>query len=245
MISAYTVFLCTALLVFWVGIYRHLKSIFASIFILTSALVGARIFHVLINISAYRKNLSLITSLNFQGLSLLGAGIAVFLIAICIKKYTRVPIWKFSDAMVPYVGISIAIARIGCFINGCCFGIVSNLPWAFQYPLFSEAHLSQVARGQTNLMVSLPVHPTQLYEAVGAILSVCIARWVYTKNASSGIATSVFIASFSCIRLSVHFLRIFPDSFGSQSVFPLVYGFILIICSVIFNNRHKLAFGKK
>ena len=95
--------------------------------------------------------------------------------------------WKIADNIVLYVGVSVVIARIGCFLNGCCFGVVSNLPWAVRYPLFSEAHLYQISRGQTNLLVPLPVHPTQLYEALGVLVSVVLALWVRKARPQQGL----------------------------------------------------------
>ena len=44
------------------------------------------------------------------------------------------PFWLMSDVAAPAVAIGIAIGRIGCFLNGCCYGAVCELPWAVRFP---------------------------------------------------------------------------------------------------------------
>ncbi|MDR1924729.1 MAG: prolipoprotein diacylglyceryl transferase [Planctomycetaceae bacterium] len=53
------------------------------------------------------------------------------------------------DLIVPTVMLGIAIGRIGCFLNGCCFGGVCDLPWAVTFPVGSPAHICQIERGDT------------------------------------------------------------------------------------------------
>lgn len=208
-----------------------------------AATVGARIFHILTHISLYQKNLTLVFLVDTHGLSLFGSIILVCCGGILIGQKSHFPIWKFSDGLVPFLGIGIAIARIGCFLNGCCSGKVSDLPWAVRFPLFSEAHLYQMSRGQTNLITVLPVHPTQLYEAAGMLVSLFVAKWVSKKKNFDGAGILVFLASFSVVRLIMHYLRVFPDSFlWIEPVFPTVYIAVLFVCLKIYktkNNQNK------
>ncbi|HEY1921718.1 MAG TPA: prolipoprotein diacylglyceryl transferase family protein, partial [Tepidisphaeraceae bacterium] len=90
--------------------------------------------------------------------------------------------------------------RIGCFLNGCCYGEQCNVPWAVRFPYFSNVYIEQYQQGkltapadlqsakgllnphmppistEPNLhaeaasTTSLPVHPTQLYSAFTAFL---------------------------------------------------------------------------
>lgn len=243
-VSSYSFFLLVACIVMIVGSFlrcrSHNKSLWDSLVIslgmMLVALVGARILHILTNISVYQKSPILMVSLDAHGLSLFGSIILVCCLGFLIGRNTHFPIWKYSDEMVPFIGIGIAIARIGCFLNGCCSGKVSNLPWAVRFPLFSEAHLYQMSRGQTNLITVLPVHPTQLYEAVGALISIFIATWVQKKKNFAGVGILVFLASFSIVRLIIHYLRVFPNSFlGIEPVFPAVYIAVLLFSFMFYN----------
>ena len=46
----------------------------------------------------------------------------------------RLPLGRFADGFAPVVGIGIAIARVGCFLHGCCFGTFCSWPWGVRFP---------------------------------------------------------------------------------------------------------------
>jgi phosphatidylglycerol:prolipoprotein diacylglycerol transferase len=238
-INSYSFFLWIAILVVTLGFYQRCrvhnlslrKSFIISVGMISIAVMGARLFHIASNISLYQKYPIQIFAFDANGFSLYGAILLVGIGGFLAARITSFPLWKVSDKMVPYIGISISIARIGCFLNGCCFGKVSNLPWAVRFPIFSNAHLYQISTGQTNLMISLPVHPTQLYEALGALIAVLLAMWVHKKKKVDGSGILVFVASFSVVRLIIHYVRVFPDSFvGIAPLFPALYVGILFFC---------------
>jgi len=81
---------------------------------------------------------------------------------------------RFGDMSCAPLGIALALARVGCFLGGCDYGKVSSLPWAVRFPAGSPAWHDHVAAGlvASSRTTSLPVHPTQLYEA---LLGVAIA----------------------------------------------------------------------
>lgn len=116
--------------------------------ILIWGFLGARLFYVIQNFSYYTAEPLKIFAVWEGGLIVYGgliAGLAGFWIALRKKK---IPFWKMLDFIVPYIALSQAFGRIGCFLNGCCFGKACDLPWAVQFPETVHA-----------------VHPTQLYEA--------------------------------------------------------------------------------
>jgi prolipoprotein diacylglyceryltransferase len=49
--------------------------------------------------------------------------------AVIVLPRYGIPLLKVGDAIAPTVGVGIAIARIGCFLEGCCYGTVCHLPW--------------------------------------------------------------------------------------------------------------------
>ncbi|MEO0140586.1 MAG: prolipoprotein diacylglyceryl transferase family protein [candidate division WOR-3 bacterium] len=88
------------------------------------------------------------------------------------------------------------LGRIGCFLNGCCFGRPTSLPWAVRFPL-------SVYR----------VHPTQLYEA-GLVLvflfAVFVCRGRFKKDGLLFFLTTIF---WGAERFFLEFLRVTPRSF--------------------------------
>lgn len=118
--------------------------------------------------------------------------------------------------------IGLAIQKTGCFLNGCCFGRPSSLPWSVQYPFGTGAHFHHVARGLTesNAAWSLSVHPAQLYEAI-LLLAVAFLVWRSRKYWKKAWSTLIFSFSlFFVMRFATGFLRD-PDTFGTgTAAFP-------------------------
>jgi phosphatidylglycerol:prolipoprotein diacylglycerol transferase len=76
--------------------------------------------------------------------SLVG-GLAGFL-AYTLRK--RLPLWATLDLLAPGMLLGLALGRIGCFMNGCCFGGPCELPWAVQFPAGSPPYVRQVQEGE-------------------------------------------------------------------------------------------------
>src|SRR5206468_2599640 len=74
--------------------------------------------------------------------------------------------WKMADLAAPWIAFGLALTRVGCFLNGCCYGKVTRAPWGVRFPIGSIAHDAQK---EAHLIAAnapaLPVHPTQLYLA--------------------------------------------------------------------------------
>lgn len=100
--------------------------------------------------------------------ALLGAALGVWM----FLKIRGAPFLSYADAAAPAVALGYAVYRIGCFLNGCCFGTETDLPWAVTFGQNSEAFAGQVAAGliAPDALHTLPVHPTQLYHALLGIV---------------------------------------------------------------------------
>ena len=85
--------------------------------------------------------------------------------------------WDTADVLVPFLLAGYGLVRIGCFLNGCCYGRVSQVPWAMVVPELGD---------------NLPRHPAQLYAAaMGMILGWLLYRF-YQRRPFSG---AVFLAA--------------------------------------------------
>ncbi|MFO0586999.1 MAG: prolipoprotein diacylglyceryl transferase family protein [Polyangiaceae bacterium] len=77
------------------------------------------------------------------------------------------------DRLAAPMGALVAVGRVGCFLEGCDFGVTTRVPWAVTYPAGSHAFEAQLAHGLVRAAdaSARPVHPTQLYESlVGAFM---------------------------------------------------------------------------
>ncbi len=116
--------------------------------ILAWGFFGARLFYVFQNLSYYAVNPLKVFAVWEGGLIFYGGALAAFFgFGRWVRKKRR-PFWKTLDFIAPYGALTHAFGRVGCFLNGCCYGKACDLPWAVKFP-----------------EVAYPVHPTQLYEA--------------------------------------------------------------------------------
>lgn len=112
-----------------------------------------------------------------------------------------------ADAAAPAVALGYAVYRIGCFLNGCCFGAVTDLPWAVSFPAGSDAFAAQVAAGllSPEATQSLPVHPAQLYHAVAGLLGFVVL--LRAPDATPGTCFALAWVFYGATRFGIEFLR--------------------------------------
>ena len=96
-----------------------------------------------------------------------------------------IPGVPFIDLAVPSLIAGQAFGRIGCFLNGCCYGKQCGFPWAVHFPPGSPPYIWQMKADYLaeNASSSLPIHPTQIYAAIAGALTAAFlyAYWPYRK----------------------------------------------------------------
>lgn len=120
----------------------------------------------------------------------IGAALAGF--GCCLWK--QVPAWKVADALAPSIALGFALGRLGCLMNGCCYGKPSDLPWAVSFPATHDTG-------------GAPVHPTQLYDVTWALGLFAFLEWLYRHKRFNGQVFAVFIAGYAALRSAVELLR--------------------------------------
>ncbi|HEX4343438.1 MAG TPA: prolipoprotein diacylglyceryl transferase [Verrucomicrobiae bacterium] len=121
---------------------------------------------------------------------LIGATVAGT-IALRIKK---LPLWKTADVLAPGIALGHAFGRIGCLLNGCCYGRVCTLPWAIHFPAGHETYPNGV-------------HPTEIYESLlNFSLYVALAQ-LFRRRKFDGQVFAVYLISYAIIRAFVEMFR--------------------------------------
>jgi phosphatidylglycerol:prolipoprotein diacylglycerol transferase len=153
-------------------------------------IIGARLLDLTVNWGYYAEDRARIYDLGFRGFALYGGLVLAVITAALLVRAFRLDLWRLADGAVPALVVGIVLMRTGCFLNGCCFGTVTSLPWGVTFPTGSPTWAHQLVTGQTGLLGLgggvKPVHPTQLYEMIAAVALGCLAVWLLRQHSAAG-----------------------------------------------------------
>jgi phosphatidylglycerol:prolipoprotein diacylglycerol transferase len=144
------------------------------------------------------------------GLAYYGGLIAAVAADLWFLRRERFPIAKVSDAAATVIPLGLFFGRLGCFFGGCCFGKVSDSRLALSFPAYSAASEKQFREGilASKALPSLPVHPTQLYEAAGSLaIAAFLALYVLPRKRFDGQVLLSFLALYAALRFGLEYLR--------------------------------------
>lgn len=143
--------------------------------------------------------------LTYYGGFLGAVGAAYFLL-----RRDRFPFWKAADMGGVAIPLGLTFGRMGCLLGGCCFGAVTDAPFGLSFPPGSPASEAQFKVGElaSRHLASLPVHPTQIYEAVAslAIAAFCLL-FVHPRKRYDGQVFVAFVALYAVARALIEILR--------------------------------------
>lgn len=189
------------------------------IVVLLGGLIGARLFYVLMNLGYYIANPKDIINLTKGGLVWYGGFLVGILVGIVFVKRNNINFWDGADLLAPFIALAQSMGRIGCFLNGCCYG----MPAPKGYIL-----------GVTFPCESVLRHPTQVYESVILlILFLVLRRWQRSRHFKGEIFLGYAIL-YSLSRFSLEFLRgDNPKILANLTISQIVSTAILLICLAI------------
>ncbi len=220
--------------------------------ILISSIVGARLLFILEYYGDYSPYLSEIFEIYRGGLSLYGGLFAGTVAGILACRRLNLPSLKILDMIAVGGPVGFAFGRIGCFLNGCCYGDPApGLAWAVTFPKLVDAqqniigsppfvhHLKMgwVTSADT---YSLPIHPTQLYEAMWGIMMFLILDAFYRYKKRDGEVAMLSLMLYTPMRFFFEILR-------DDSV-PVFVGLTLsqvISILVLFVALYLFVYGRK
>ncbi len=114
-----------------------------------------------------------------------------------------------ADIVIPSVFIGVAFGRIGCFMNGCCYGDRCTLPWGVTFPLGSFPDMSLVERGfvAPDQPFSLSLHPTQLYSSLDAAILALLTHAYFRYRHRNGSVLALGLLTYPVTRFTIELLR--------------------------------------
>jgi phosphatidylglycerol:prolipoprotein diacylglycerol transferase len=123
----------------------------AALLALFAGVIGARLSHVLENFSEFAAHPLEAFNIGSGGLTYYGGFLLALPVLIGYALWKRVPLRIGMDIVAPCLMVGLAFGRIGCFLNGCCYGAEcdpNNVPWAVRFPYNSFAYQDQYRAGE-------------------------------------------------------------------------------------------------
>ena len=152
------------------------------------------------------------------GLTFYGSVISSFIFDLIYLKFKQMPFWKTMDCIGFCMGPAIAISRIGCFLNGCCYGTECSPAIGFQFRLTGESYH----------------HATQLYESALSLVAFSIILWFMKhKQSHHGQVFLGFISLYGFFRFFIEFIRAENPVFFLGMTLSQLLSIIFIISSII------------
>lgn len=163
----------------------------ASFWGLVLGILGARVVYIAQSWDYYSKNPGELWSFKFEGITSFG-GLIFGAIGLWIwSKLKKVPFLAILDAAGAAFLIAHAVGRIGCLLNGCCFGTHCTLPWGIH------------VQGQSGLF-----HPAQVYDALMNVAAfILLVRLEKKGTLRMGQSFGLFLALHGTARFIYEFWR--------------------------------------
>ncbi len=202
--------------------------------VLVCTVIGARLAFVIVNPHLYLGDPVRILEVWRGGFAYHGALILSFAGAALHAYFRRMPFGTLLDIAAPYITLAYGIGRIGCFLNGCCYGKVSEVPWAMVFPAID----------------SLARHPTQLYATFSSLLIFVVLLYMSRRLFTAGIIPGGYVFAWFLVlhglyRFIVEYFRVSEPALGplTQAQAMSVVLILAGVAYILLKNPVKSAKG--
>jgi phosphatidylglycerol:prolipoprotein diacylglycerol transferase len=185
--------------------------------------IGARIFYVINNFSYYLNKPAEIVMLQRGGLAWFGGLIFGTLAAVVYIKRKKLSVYKILDLIVPFVALAQSIGRVGCLLNGCCYG--RHAEFGIYFPVHDAILI-----------------PTQVYSSLLLIFIYIILRIFQDRPHKDGQIFYAYLFLYAIKRFFIEFFRAdSPVFFFGKTLFQVicVVFFIISVFSLIRISKEK------
>ncbi|MBA7650339.1 Phosphatidylglycerol--prolipoprotein diacylglyceryl transferase [subsurface metagenome] len=166
----------------------------AALVAIPGGIIVSRMLHVVDMWSYYSTHPGQI--IGFSGLTIYGAMLGAVLAIWIYSKFSRFRFGYVMDLVVPGVILAQAVGRVGCTINGCCYGTETSLPWGVVY-----------THPESYAPLGVALHPTQLYEIAFLLVVFGVLFWLRRRFQPEGSLFLIYLSVYSLWRVGIDFLR--------------------------------------
>ena len=189
--------------------------------VVLSAIVGARLFHVVVYWRNYAADPVEILKLWNGGLVFYGGFLAAVAACLIYLRRNRIPFLPVADASAIGIPLGLAFGRIGCTMAGCCFGKPCDLPWAVTFS--DPASLAPL---------HVPLHPTQIYESMAGFAIFGILYATRDRFRTPGVRFWTMLILYGAARSFLEIFRDDPRGFLGPLSESQVVSAVLIVYAV-------------
>ncbi|MEO6434220.1 MAG: prolipoprotein diacylglyceryl transferase [Tepidisphaeraceae bacterium] len=219
----------------------------AGLIALVSGVIGARLSHVLENWQEFTRpdvgigtNLWNAINIRSGGLTFYGGMILAFPVTLAYGIWKKMPLRRGMDIFAPCIMVGLGFGRIGCFLNGCCYGAQcdAGFPLGVHYPADSTPYLDQLHRGEICPLAlhSLPVHPAQLYSTFTSLLVAAVLVSYFSLKPSPGRVMALMLMLEGVTRFLLELIRSEPAAFPASGLswsLSMYIGLLLAIAGAL------------
>lgn len=172
--------------------------------------------------------------------ALVGGGLGAY--AFCRRR--GILFLEFADLIIPAVFIGMMFGRIGCLLNGCCFGDACDLPWAITFPRGSVTFEILEHRGFVDpaAAATIPLHPTQIYAAINNLILALVTGTYFWYRRTAGDVFALGLILYPITRILLEFLRADEmGQLGTSLTISQIYSLIILTCGItlLITNRRR------
>ncbi len=137
--------------------------------------------------------------------SIIGGAVGFF----AYRWFHPFPIRPYLDAVAPSIAVGTFFGRLGCFLNGCCFGDPCSLPVGRLLPgkVAPWEHQKILGLIDSQTLHSLPIHPTQLYSALDGLVLLLLLTAYYPLRRRDGEVMGLLMLAYPVTRFLIEYLR--------------------------------------
>jgi len=171
--------------------------------------IGSRLFYVLLHLEEFSGHWTR-TFNPFQsdvygiaGLNLYGGVLMAIVLTFFYCRYKKLSILEVFDDFSPTLGIGLFFTRIGCFLNGCCFGTPSDIFCAVKFPEGSIPHA---------VFGSQPLHPSQIYSSLYGLGLFLFLHFMMKRKKFNGQLVAILFMLEAVFRFIIEYVRYYEDA---------------------------------